>query len=218
MSKRWGAGLILLGALALFSADGTAQPPKGPPPEPGTVLPPFAREPLKLTQDQQRQLAELEKDTKAKLTKILSAAQLKQFNDVLRQGPPKEAPPKGPPPGMAEPGLVVPPFVRDKLRLQEKQAQHVEELEKAARDKLDKILTEAQKKQFHDLLRQGPGGQGRPQEGKNPKKQDPGLSKPADGIQWFATLAGGLEEARRTGRPILLVSAAPHCAGVSGVW
>jgi hypothetical protein len=38
------------------------------------------------------------------------------------------------------------------------------------------------------------------------------------GIQWFATLDSGLHEAKRSGRPILLVSAAPHCAGVSGIW
>jgi hypothetical protein len=37
-------------------------------------------------------------------------------------------------------------------------------------------------------------------------------------IQWFATLSRGLEEAKRTGKPILFVSAAPHCAGVSGMW
>ena len=37
-------------------------------------------------------------------------------------------------------------------------------------------------------------------------------------IQWFATLDRGLAEAKRTGKPILLVSGAPHCAGVSGMW
>jgi hypothetical protein len=37
-------------------------------------------------------------------------------------------------------------------------------------------------------------------------------------IQWFATWTSGLKEAQRSGRPILLVSAAPHCAGVPGVW
>ena len=38
------------------------------------------------------------------------------------------------------------------------------------------------------------------------------------GIAWFATWESGLREAQRTGKPILLVAAAPHCAGVSGVW
>lgn len=38
------------------------------------------------------------------------------------------------------------------------------------------------------------------------------------GIQWYATLDAGLREAKRSGRPILFLSAAPHCGGVSGVW
>ena len=38
------------------------------------------------------------------------------------------------------------------------------------------------------------------------------------GIQWIGTLDAGLEEARRTNRPILLVSAAPHCHEVPGIW
>jgi hypothetical protein len=38
------------------------------------------------------------------------------------------------------------------------------------------------------------------------------------GIQWFPTLQSGLREAERAGRPILLVAAAPHCAGVPGIW
>ncbi|MBL8796018.1 MAG: hypothetical protein JNM56_19105 [Planctomycetia bacterium] len=41
---------------------------------------------------------------------------------------------------------------------------------------------------------------------------------PASGVQWFATWNNAQEEARRTGRPILLVAATPHCAGVSGMW
>jgi hypothetical protein len=35
-------------------------------------------------------------------------------------------------------------------------------------------------------------------------------------IPYYATLDRGLAEAKRTGKPILFVSAAPHCAGVSG--
>lgn len=40
----------------------------------------------------------------------------------------------------------------------------------------------------------------------------------ADGIAWYPTLDAGLKEAKRSGRPILFLSAAPHCGGVSGVW
>lgn len=38
------------------------------------------------------------------------------------------------------------------------------------------------------------------------------------GIQWIGTLDAGLAEATRTNRPILLVSAAPHCHEVPGIW
>jgi hypothetical protein len=37
-------------------------------------------------------------------------------------------------------------------------------------------------------------------------------------IQYYATLERGLSEAKRTNRPILFVTGAPHCAGVSGMW
>lgn len=47
---------------------------------------------------------------------------------------------------------------------------------------------------------------------------DEPMSRPLHGIQWFPTWESGLREAQRTGRPILFVSAAPHCAGVSGMW
>jgi len=37
-------------------------------------------------------------------------------------------------------------------------------------------------------------------------------------IAWFGTWEAGLAEARRSGRPILLIAAAPHCHNVSGLW
>lgn len=37
-------------------------------------------------------------------------------------------------------------------------------------------------------------------------------------VQWFGVLSDGLAEAERTGKPILLVSAACQCAGVPGMW
>lgn len=38
------------------------------------------------------------------------------------------------------------------------------------------------------------------------------------GIAWFGTWAGALEASKRSGRPILFMSAAPQCQGVPGVW
>ena len=37
-------------------------------------------------------------------------------------------------------------------------------------------------------------------------------------IAWFGTLKSGLAEAERTNKPILLISAAPQCVGVPGIW
>ena len=37
-------------------------------------------------------------------------------------------------------------------------------------------------------------------------------------IAWYATWKSGLAEAERSGRPILLLSAAPHCHNISGIW
>ncbi len=41
---------------------------------------------------------------------------------------------------------------------------------------------------------------------------------PSPAIAWFGTLEEGIAEARRSGRPILLQSAAPQCHLVPGVW
>lgn len=37
-------------------------------------------------------------------------------------------------------------------------------------------------------------------------------------IQWYASWEMGLRQARSSGRPILLIAAAPHCHNVSGIW
>jgi len=43
-------------------------------------------------------------------------------------------------------------------------------------------------------------------------------TEPPARIAWYGQLADGLAEAQRTGRPILLVSGAPQCHGVPGIW
>jgi hypothetical protein len=43
-------------------------------------------------------------------------------------------------------------------------------------------------------------------------------STQTDSIQWYPTWDSGLRAARENGKPILLVSAAPHCAGIPGIW
>jgi len=44
------------------------------------------------------------------------------------------------------------------------------------------------------------------------------LPAAAEKIAWYGTWQEGLAEARRSGRPILLVAAAPQCHEVPGMW
>lgn len=66
------------------------------------------------------------------------------------------------------------------------------------------------------LFAQPPRGGERPHGG----APGPGTVEPAKGerIAWHGTMKEGLAEAKRLGRPVLLVSAAPHCRQVPGVW
>lgn len=44
------------------------------------------------------------------------------------------------------------------------------------------------------------------------------LLQQTGGIAWYPTWEQAAAEAGRTGRPILLLSAAPQCHGISGLW
>ena len=46
----------------------------------------------------------------------------------------------------------------------------------------------------------------------------PASRKVTSGIAWYGVLKDGLAEARRTGKPILLITAAAQCNGVPGMW
>lgn len=138
-------------------------------------------------------------------------------------GPHGPGGPGGPPP--YELGKVMPPPIEERLELSEKQEQQLRALEKEVRARLLQILTAEQKQQLEQMRRHGPGSGDpncpRPQgeeDRPGPPPEDEVRHNGTGGIQWFATLDSGLQEARRTGQPILLVSAAPHCAGVSGIW
>ena len=117
MTKRFTIGLLALAAAAVFTLSAESQPPdgggkdkgqrggqRGGPGgqggpgrfELGRVIPPFARDELQLTPDQEKQIAALEKDVKAKLMKILTADQQKQLQDMR--------PPRGGPGGPGGPG------------------------------------------------------------------------------------------------------------------
>ena len=46
----------------------------------------------------------------------------------------------------------------------------------------------------------------------------PGSKRVVSGIAWYGVLKDGLAEAKRTGKPILLITAAAQCNGVPGMW
>jgi hypothetical protein len=191
--------LLAFGVVALTDRDGTAQATKkegkeGPPPEPGTLIPPFVRDKLKLSADQQRRVIALELTMRGKLAKVLTDAQMKTFEDTLKEGPPpkdgndKKGPPKGKeggPPTM--PGLVIPPFVEGKLQLTAAQKKKIAELDRSARTDLSRIFTPAQRTLFNELLRRGPdqmngkdGGPGGDRKAP-PNNQPPELAPPPGG-------------------------------------
>ena len=46
----------------------------------------------------------------------------------------------------------------------------------------------------------------------------PSSKKVVSGIAWYGVLQDGLDEAKRTGKPILFITAAAQCGGVPGMW
>lgn len=92
--KRSLIGGLALGALAVFVVTvvsqwpgrGTREGPGrgGPPPrfELGHAFPPFIREQLELTREQEKQIASLEKEVKERLLKILTPEQQKRIADI----------------------------------------------------------------------------------------------------------------------------------------
>ena len=46
----------------------------------------------------------------------------------------------------------------------------------------------------------------------------PVSKKVVPGIVWYGVLKDGLAEAKRTEKPILLITAAAQCGGVPGMW
>ena len=46
----------------------------------------------------------------------------------------------------------------------------------------------------------------------------PNSKEIVSGIAWYGVLTEGLAAAKRTGKPILFITAAPQCNGVPGMW
>src|SRR5437763_694827 len=114
LMKTLSIGLLAFAAMTLGVLTAAAQPPErrdgpprggpdgpgGPPRfELGRVLPPPAREELKLTKEQTEEIATLEKDVKERLSKILTAEQKKQMENLRPPGAGGRGGPSGRPEG-----------------------------------------------------------------------------------------------------------------------
>lgn len=62
--------------------------------------------------------------------------------------------------GRMQPGQIMPVFLQDQLKLTDAQKKDVEALQKDVDAKLDKLLTDDQKKMLKELKDRGPGGPG----------------------------------------------------------
>jgi hypothetical protein len=114
----------------------------------GQILATSDQERLKLSDTQKKELAALQKEIDGKLEKVLNEEQRKQAKGgfAFPGAPPGGAAPGGPP----QPGQLVPPFLRDGLKLTEEQKKQLDGFQKEADDKLDKLLTDEQKKQLKE--------------------------------------------------------------------
>jgi hypothetical protein len=124
--------------------------------QPGHVLPPFVQDMLKLTDDQRKRLDEFQKEVTAKLDRILTEEQNRQFKDAKPGFGPGGF---GAPPA---PGQIMPSFLQASLKLADDQKKQVEELQKETDGKLATLLRDEQKKQLADMRAGGfgPGGGG----------------------------------------------------------
>jgi Spy/CpxP family protein refolding chaperone len=138
----------------------------GGPAQPGQVLPSFAQDRLRLDDDQKKQLAEFQKEIDGKLGKVLTDEQKKELKE----------PPRGFGFGAPAPaGQLLSPFQEATLKMSVAQKKQVEELQKEVDGKLEKLLTDDQKKQLKDLRAgAGPGRPGGPGFGGPPGFGPPG--------------------------------------------
>jgi hypothetical protein len=92
------------------------------------------------------------------------------------RGPGDRGPGDRGPGGRPQPGQILPVFLQETLKLSDEQKKQVEALQKEVDAKLEKILTEDQKKQLKELRERGPGRPG----DRGPGERGPGDRPPGD--------------------------------------
>jgi outer membrane protein assembly factor BamB len=148
---------------------GGGPPPGGPGgfpgrPSPGQVLSPFLQQMLMLTDEQKKQVKELQKEVDDKLGALLTDEQKKQMKE------PPQAPGRGGFGGFGgfpQPGQILAPALQERLKLTAEQKKQLDEQQKKVDTRLAKILSEEQNKHVKEMRqgfgrggRGGPGGPG----------------------------------------------------------
>lgn len=124
------------------------------PPQLGQILPSFLLGMLRFTPEQKKQLEATEKETAARLDKLLTDEQKKQFKE-------RPAGPGGFGGPLPQPGQLIPTSVQDRLKLTADQKKELAEVQKEVDGELVKLLKGDQKKQLKDVqdrMRGFPGG------------------------------------------------------------
>jgi Spy/CpxP family protein refolding chaperone len=134
--------------------------------KPGEIVASADQNRLKLTEEQKKKLAALQKDVDQKFDKVLTPAQKKQLQTASTMGGPGPGIPppisnflsriknafvpggSSPAPGASEPGKILSPAQQDTLKLSPDQRKRLAEIQKETDAKLDKLLTQDQKKQL----------------------------------------------------------------------
>jgi Spy/CpxP family protein refolding chaperone len=116
-------------------------------------------------QETTKKRQDLEKETRENVLKVLTADQKTALKDVT--GEPFELARGGfgfggagglPGFGRSQPGQVLSAPLQETLKLTAEQKKQVEDLQKEVETKLEKILTDEQKKQLKEIRERGPGG------------------------------------------------------------
>jgi hypothetical protein len=137
------------------------------PPRPGEILPKFVQQALKLTPEQEKEFAALQKEVDTRLEKNMTDEQRAQLKKMREGG--GKGPGKGFGFGPPRPGEILPKFIQQSLKLTPEQEKEFEALQKEVDARLDKSLTEDQRAQVKKMREgggkgpgKGPGGFGPP--------------------------------------------------------
>jgi hypothetical protein len=165
------------------------------PPQLGQIMPGFLQGMLNLTDEQKKDVEAFQKELGGRLEKLLTDEQKKQFREPRGFGPGGFG---GGPPKFGE---VLPKSQVERLKLTEEQKKKLDAEQKEVEAKLDKLLTDAQKKQIKEMEKASLPSVHRPATGYVPGPGGPadlpGRSGAPPGGPWFRP-PGGPQHVRRS--------------------